>query len=158
MKVKPESSEAHHVKIGELSRRTGVSPRSLRYYEEQDLLHPQRAANGYRTYPEGSAERVEQIRDLLKAGLSTQVIRELVPCFIGSGAALRPMHDATLAANLARELADIQHRIDTLVRHRDAIRAFAEAATDGGTLPAAPAELLPCAGGGASRPARGDRA
>jgi MerR family regulatory protein len=36
------------LRIGELSRRTGVPTRMLRYYEEQDLLHPERDANGYR--------------------------------------------------------------------------------------------------------------
>lgn len=36
--------------IGELSRRTGVSARSLRYYEAQGLLSAGRGANGYRDY------------------------------------------------------------------------------------------------------------
>ena len=36
--------------IGELSCRTGVPARLLRYYEEQDLLHPERDSNGYRRY------------------------------------------------------------------------------------------------------------
>ncbi|MYT32229.1 MerR family transcriptional regulator [Streptomyces sp. MspMP-M5] len=132
------------MKIGELSRRTGVSTRLLRYYEQQDLLHPRRETNGYRSYSEGSVERVEQIRDLLKAGLSTQAIRDFVPCFVGTGAAMRPMAHPALAANLARELAGIQQRIDALVRNRDAIRAYAEAAglTE---IPAEPAaEWIPC--------------
>ncbi|MEK2476557.1 MULTISPECIES: MerR family transcriptional regulator [Streptomyces] len=116
------------MRIGELSRRTGVSTRLLRYYEEQGLLHPDRKSNGYRTYAEGSVERVEQIRDLLQAGLSTQTIREIVPCFIGTGAQMRPMVHPVLAANLAHELAEIQRRIDVLVRNRDAIRAYVEAA------------------------------
>jgi DNA-binding transcriptional MerR regulator len=34
------------MRIGELSRRTGVSQRSLRYYEEQGLLMPARLASG----------------------------------------------------------------------------------------------------------------
>jgi DNA-binding transcriptional MerR regulator len=34
------------MRVGELSRRTGVSARMLRYYEEQDLLHPERGSNG----------------------------------------------------------------------------------------------------------------
>ncbi len=38
------------MKIGELSRRTGVPTRMLRYYEEQGLLRPERADNGYRSY------------------------------------------------------------------------------------------------------------
>ena len=40
------------MRIGELSRRTGVPERLLRYYEEQDLLHPQRLPSGYREYTE----------------------------------------------------------------------------------------------------------
>lgn len=38
------------MRIGELAERIGVSPRSLRYYEQQGLLSPSRAANGYREY------------------------------------------------------------------------------------------------------------
>ncbi|MGG2465870.1 MerR family transcriptional regulator [Streptomyces sp. RGM 3693] len=116
------------MKIGTLSLRTGVSTRLLRYYEQQGLLHPHREANGYRSYPEGSVERVEQVRDLLKAGLSTQIIRDIVPCFTGSGETLRPIADPVLAANLAHELTDIQRRIDALTDKRDAIRSYFEAA------------------------------
>ncbi|MGW0866340.1 MerR family transcriptional regulator [Streptomyces sp. NPDC002611] len=112
------------MKIGELSRRTGVATRLLRYYEQQDLLHPDRLPNGYRDYPESSVQRVQQIRDLLQAGLSTDVIREIVPCFLGAGAELRPMVDPELAANLARELREIERRIETLTRNRDAIRDY----------------------------------
>ena len=36
--------------IGELSARSGVSPRSLRYYEQQGLLASTRGDNGYRHY------------------------------------------------------------------------------------------------------------
>ncbi|MFB7558833.1 MerR family transcriptional regulator [Streptomyces brevispora] len=78
---------------------------------------------------EGSVERVEQIRALLKAGLGTEVIREIVPCFQGAGSEVRPIVDAELVTKLTRELADIEERIDTLPRNRDAIRCYlAEAA------------------------------
>ncbi|MEU6192280.1 MerR family DNA-binding transcriptional regulator [Streptomyces sp. NPDC047061] len=40
------------MKIGELSHRTGVSTRLLRYYEQQGLLHPSRLPNGYRDFHE----------------------------------------------------------------------------------------------------------
>jgi len=53
------------VRIGELSRRTGVSVRLLRYYEEQGLLSPGRAGNGYREYRDGDVDVVRQIRTLL---------------------------------------------------------------------------------------------
>jgi len=117
------------MKIGDLARRTGVTTRTLRYYEEQDLLHPEREENGYRSYPESSVIRVEQIRDLLAAGLSTRVIGVVVPCFEGSGKNLKPRVDPALAANLAREVEEMDARIRTLVRNRDAVRRFLEEAS-----------------------------
>jgi DNA-binding transcriptional MerR regulator len=40
------------MRIGELSQRTGVSPRSLRYCEEQGLLTSSRSEAGQRHYSE----------------------------------------------------------------------------------------------------------
>ncbi|RRR98709.1 MerR family transcriptional regulator [Glycomyces terrestris] len=71
--------------IGELSRRTGVSARLLRYYEEQELLVPDRDANGYRTYGDDAPAVVERIRELLDSGLSTKAIREILPCSVADG-------------------------------------------------------------------------
>lgn len=54
--------------IGELSRRTEVSERLLRYYERVELIRSERRANGYRDYAEETVETVRQIRALLAAG------------------------------------------------------------------------------------------
>ncbi|MEW1658685.1 MerR family transcriptional regulator [Streptomyces sp. NPDC093707] len=75
--------------IGELSRRTGVSERLLRYYERMGLIHSERRANGYRDYDEGTVETVRRIRALLAAGLPTRVIRQVLPCAFDE-ATLRP--------------------------------------------------------------------
>lgn len=69
------------VRIGEVSRATGVSARLLRYYEERGLLQPARSASAQRLYEPDTVTRVEQIRDLLAAGLSTERIFDLLPCF-----------------------------------------------------------------------------
>ncbi|WP_084529654.1 MerR family transcriptional regulator [Nocardia crassostreae] len=71
--------------IGELSHRTGVPTRLLRYYEEQGLLVPQRDSNGYRTYADDAPATVTRIRDLLEAGLPTRAIRQLLPCATDTG-------------------------------------------------------------------------
>lgn len=68
------------MRIGELSRRTGASPRALRYYEEQGLLSPTRLPSGYREYGERDVMTVRRIRVLISAGLGTSVIAEIVPC------------------------------------------------------------------------------
>lgn len=68
------------MKIGELSRVTGVSPRSLRYYEEQGILTSERRSNGYREYGPDAPEVVARIRALLAIGLPTETIRSILPC------------------------------------------------------------------------------
>lgn len=60
--------------IGELARRTGVSIRSLRYYEAKQLLSPQRGENGYRSYDTAAIERVKMIQFYLNLGLTTSEI------------------------------------------------------------------------------------
>lgn len=112
------------MKIGELARRTGASTRLLRYYQEQDLIHPTRLPNGYRDFDDTSVKRVLQIRALLEAGLNTTAIRRLLPCFIGEGATLRAMSDPEMAANLARELEAIEERVATLTDQAEAIRRY----------------------------------
>lgn len=68
------------MRIGKLQQRTGVSQRLLRYYEEQDLIHPKRQPSGYREYTESDVTTVLHIRNLLAAGLSTTTIADLLPC------------------------------------------------------------------------------
>ncbi|WP_436770783.1 MerR family transcriptional regulator [Yinghuangia sp. YIM S09857] len=121
------------MRIGELSRRTGVPTRMLRYYEEQDLLHPDRAENGYRSYPESAVYRVQQIRGLLDSGLTTEIIRNILP-FLDRPDQLYPHPDCMTAettALLRGEADRIQARIDCLGRNLRAIRAYLAAVAPG---------------------------
>jgi DNA-binding transcriptional MerR regulator len=68
------------MRIGELSKATGVSSRALRYYEQQGLLRSERRPNGYREYAPESIKIVAFIQDLFQAGLSSDVVREILPC------------------------------------------------------------------------------
>ncbi|WP_290054664.1 MerR family transcriptional regulator [Amycolatopsis solani] len=68
------------MRIGELSRRTGASARSLRYYEAQGLLSSIRSEAGQRHYSDDAAQRVSLIRQLFDAGLSSRVIATVLPC------------------------------------------------------------------------------
>ncbi|MEV4110362.1 MerR family transcriptional regulator [Nonomuraea sp. NPDC049695] len=124
------------MKIGELSRLTGVPTRMLRYYEEQDLLHPDRAGNGYRRYPESAVYRVQQIRGLLDSGLTTEIIRRILP-FLNRPDEIH-LHPQCLTAELAElleaEASRIQQRIDCLSRNRDAIHAYLAAVRSAGLL------------------------
>lgn len=108
--------------IGELSRRTGVSSRLLRYYEEQGLLQAERGPNGYRRYGDDSVLTVRKIRVLLDAGLSSEVIRQVLPCTRSD----QPDFDwcADIRDLLDREIAALDARIEGLQRNHDALNGF----------------------------------
>lgn len=70
------------MKIGELSRLTGVSVRSLRYYEEQGILSPMRLPNGYREYHDLAVEQVNTIKFYLNLGLTIEQISGFLNCVL----------------------------------------------------------------------------
>src|SRR5579884_3377170 len=75
-----EGKRERDMNIGDLARQTGVSMRSLRYYETKQLLSPQRGENGYRSYEQTAIERVRVIQFYLSLGLSTNEIFDVVFC------------------------------------------------------------------------------
>ncbi|MEU9987108.1 MerR family transcriptional regulator [Streptomyces sp. NPDC048045] len=106
------------MRIGELSRRTGVSQRSLRYYEEQGLLTPARLPSGYRDYDERTVTVVRRIQILLSAGLGTSAIAEILPCTVDDTVVLSG-RCPELVDGLAQERDRITAAIDDLVAARD---------------------------------------
>ena len=62
---------AGHLRIGELSRRSGVSPELLRAWEHRyGLLRPQRSEGGFRLYTPEDERRVAVMRAHLERGVS----------------------------------------------------------------------------------------
>lgn len=67
------------LRIGELSRRLGVSDSVLRAWETRyGLLHPVRSAGGYRLYSEQDAQRIRRMQQLLAEGVSAAQAAEVV--------------------------------------------------------------------------------
>ncbi|MHA6669620.1 MerR family DNA-binding transcriptional regulator [Homoserinimonas sp. A447] len=112
------------MRIGELSRRTGVPTRMLRYYEEQGLLTSERSPNGYREYPETAAEGVDLVRGLISSGLPTKLIRLLIGMDGVEGGELARTCTRNLAQTLTAELSSLESKIDCLSRSRDTVRNF----------------------------------
>lgn len=79
--------------IGDLSERTGVSPRSIRYYEQQGLLVSERTPSGHRRFVPESVERVILIQHMFAAGLSSQDIYPILPCMIDESQRTRFLMD-----------------------------------------------------------------
>ncbi|WP_153769639.1 MerR family transcriptional regulator [Labrenzia sp. CE80] len=96
------------MKIGELSRRTGVSIRMLRYYEEEGVVVPARLASGYRDYDAANEKAVRAICMLSKAGLKLDFIRRFLPCLSSDGPILHPCPDLMAAMELEMRSLDDQ--------------------------------------------------
>ncbi|MCT2590298.1 MerR family transcriptional regulator [Streptomyces sp. N2-109] len=107
------------MRIGEFAERVGVSPRSLRYYEQQGLLSPSRDANGHREYEEAALDRVRNIKDLLVAGLTT----DDVLLYLSAGCLEHRLTDSPRCAaeveTAQRRLAGLEDRIARLQQVRD---------------------------------------
>ncbi|MFF8280041.1 MerR family transcriptional regulator [Streptomyces lateritius] len=114
------------MRIGELSRRTGVNAHQLRYYEAQGLLEADRGANGYREYDENAVLRVRQIRHLLGAGLSSEDIAYLLPC--ASGEAPELLGCPELLAAMRSRMRRLNEQMDRLAQSRDALADYIDAA------------------------------
>lgn len=62
---------------GELARWAGVSPRTIRFYEEKGILQPrERSAEGYRLYDDAAVLRLQEILMLKYVGLSLEEIQK----------------------------------------------------------------------------------
>lgn len=109
----------HDVRIGDLAAETGVSVRSLRYYEEQGMLAADRTASGQRVYTAAAVERVQLVQQLFAAGLASRTIVQLLPCVdrgesTPESFALLLAERARITAQLA-ELQAVRGRLDEVI-------------------------------------------
>ncbi|MFI6008575.1 MerR family transcriptional regulator [Streptomyces sp. NPDC051243] len=118
------------MRIGELARRTGVSERSLRYYETQGLLRAERTPGGHRDYPETAVDRVIRIQELFAAGLHSTRIAQLLPCMRDTDGGPSAVATPRLVEDLTAERDRIDRMITDLVRSRDTLDQVIEAARD----------------------------
>ncbi|WP_395639793.1 MerR family DNA-binding transcriptional regulator [Pseudolysinimonas sp.] len=107
--------------IGELSRRSGVSTRSLRYYEQHDLIAARRTDGGYREYDDAAIDRAATIHLLFGMGFPREIVASVVNC---SGPAAGAAAHADLERRLPEVLDDLDRRIGTMTQTRAQIAAF----------------------------------
>lgn len=116
------------MRIGELSERLGLNPRTIRFYETTGILpEPPRTPSGYRDYDESDVERVRFIRLAQSLGFSLDEIAEVL--------AFRDRGDAPcgyVRAVLHEKAAAIEQQIHELERLRIELQRLARRA---GRLP-----------------------
>src|SRR5215204_4978289 len=76
----PEAPATEYLQIGELAEQTGLTQRTLRYYEEIGLLDPpSRMAGGFRLYSPQDLARIQQIVRLKQLlGFSLAEIKTII--------------------------------------------------------------------------------
>ena len=112
------------MKIGELSAKTGVATRMLRYYEEQGLITPRRLANGYRDYDDYLVDRVMKIRGLVDSGVPTRIIGDMLPCLNEPQDIIVRDADPQLRMMLVEQRDAMIQRIAVLEQNRDALTRY----------------------------------
>jgi DNA-binding transcriptional MerR regulator len=78
--VSPAAEAPRELRIGEVAKRTGTTPRTIRYYEEIGLLPAvaDRDPGSHRLYGERDVERLEELLQMKEVlGLSLEELREL---------------------------------------------------------------------------------
>lgn len=112
--------------IGEVAAATGVSAKTVRFWEERRLLvEPARTPGGYRAYTAEVVERIAFIRNAQAAGFSLDQIRQVLD--IASSGAAPCDHVREL---IAGRLADVEARIAELEATRERLRLLAIRAAD----------------------------
>ena len=95
-----------YVRIGELARRTGVSPELLRAWERRyGLLRPARSQGGFRLYSDADEARIHAMQELLRQGVSAAEAARLALDEGAAAAALEPAPSAATAELLEAVLA-----------------------------------------------------
>ncbi|WP_438391773.1 MerR family transcriptional regulator [Caballeronia sp. DA-9] len=110
------------MRIGELSRRTGVSERMLRYYEQEGLLRPARTTSGYRDYGEGEVQTARRIRLLSASGLKIETIRILLPCMLDEPPRFEPC--GAVRAALQQEVDKLDDKLRDLGESRQLVSGY----------------------------------
>jgi len=124
--------------ISGIGEQTGLSARTLRYYEELGLLPGvRRRAGGRRVYGPDEVERVRFIRRLKAFGLSLAEIKELnaVHALAGSTRAMLVRLEELLSGHLADvygRLGELMKLRDQMEKYRDHVRERVDQLSDDG--------------------------
>lgn len=101
------------MKIADVSRKTGLSAHTIRYYEKQGLVNPPaKDESGHRAFTDRDVELLNWVACLKKSGMSLNKIKTYVAAFDEEN---NPLATEILEQHLEKlkhQLVDIHHYID----------------------------------------------
>lgn len=112
------NGQAH--KIGDVSRMTGLSIDTVRFYEKQGLLGVIRRKSGIRQYGDDAVRRLAFVRRATALGFTLAEIRGLLGLRVSARTSCERVRERALA-----KLGDVERRIAELGRVRDALAELA---------------------------------
>lgn len=125
------------MKIGQLAKSTGLTPKTIRFYESERLLPPPaRTYGGYRTYGPEDVERVDFIRKAKRLGLSLDEIRSVLQLHDlreSTCGHVRSLLDAKLV-QVEAALSDLRDFHRELSRLRESAGALEDCQPSGGRI------------------------
>jgi DNA-binding transcriptional MerR regulator len=95
------------MRIGDLTERAGVTPRTVRYYESIGLIPPgEREGHGQHYYTEETLARLRKIDQLKKLGLSLDEIRDVIDLYFIDPSGRQPKQKVLAILHQHRASAD----------------------------------------------------
>lgn len=102
-----------HWKVGDLAKLTGLTVRTLRFYDQIGLLSPSgQTESGHRLYSESNLSRLHQILSLKELGLSLEEIKSTL-----TGGQISPLEIVGLQINQIKEQLKQQEKLLEQLRH-----------------------------------------
>ncbi|MFG1501186.1 MerR family transcriptional regulator [Halobacteriovorax sp. XZX-3] len=108
------------MKIGDLSKQTGIPSSAIRYYEKMELLVPKRGDNGYRVYPVEAVELLKLIVQAKELGFSLSEIKSMAKVL----ASKNP--NGRLRKQLEEKLTQLDEQIKVIRKFQKNIRGLLE--------------------------------
>ncbi|MEN8740968.1 MAG: Cu(I)-responsive transcriptional regulator [Phaeobacter gallaeciensis] len=102
--------------IGDVSRRSGLPAKTIRYYEDIGLIYPQRSENGYRRFREQDLHKLAFLGRARALGFTIETCRALMALYEDEG------RESAQVKRIAEEhLAQIDEKITQLQSMRDTL-------------------------------------
>jgi MerR family copper efflux transcriptional regulator len=107
--------------IGEVSQLTGLPSKTIRYYEDIELVKPARAGNGYRDYDKGDVHRLAFIQRARSLGFTINECRQLLSLYGDKERA-----SADVKALAVEKIAEMDRKLKELKSLRATLNSLAE--------------------------------
>jgi MerR family transcriptional regulator, copper efflux regulator len=108
--------------IGGAARESGLTSKTIRYYEEIGLVRPARGTNSYRDYDEADVARLRFLHSARGIGFTIEECRQLLSLY-----EKEDRHSADVKAIARIKLAEIDRKIADMQGLRTALASFMDA-------------------------------